>query len=209
MASKPSDTPLNATLAEYIHARLEDLKGKKTLEQIAHQSGYAQGRMIARFAAGEVRVPLNRTLLMATALEAPLIPFFRLAMAQYGGHMAELAETICSRLNDEIDMTLLYEINRALLTPTSDRTATAAEASEKAPQPTSSPEIAPLSFDVPLDFHRRFQVQAAIRGLSGREMLMLAFEYYLAYRDQPGWAMKSYFPALEDEEEAIGASSEN
>ena len=195
-------------MPEYIRARLKELEGKKTLQQIAHESGYVKVKMISMFASGEVRVPLDRTLLMAKALQAPLLAFFRLAMGQYGPHMAELADAISERLDDQIDMTLLYEIGRVQSAEQPRSTAPTDAMSETSAQALApEPEMVALHVDVPRDFHRRFHVEAAIRGLSNREMLMLMHEFYLCYRDQPGWAIKKYFPGLgEGEPSAISVN---
>jgi hypothetical protein len=164
------------TMPQYITSRLKELGGRKTLETIAIESGYVHARMITRFAKGELRVPLDRTLLLAHALEAPVVWFFRLAMAQFGAEMTDLADAICYRIKNENEETLHYEIRRV--------TASAPSADGSLTKPTFSGPTTELNFTVPLELHRRFTVEAAMRGLSVNELLMLSFQFYLAFRER-------------------------
>ena len=165
-----------SSLPDYITTRLKELYGKKTIKSIVHETGYVRPKMIQLFATGEAQVPIESAILLARALQSPMLTFFRMVFAQYGEQMTKRADAICRRLDDEMQETLLYEIRRAAAKDPSTEGA--------AKKLTFDGPTMELKFSVPLELHRRFTVEAGMHNLSNNELLMLMFQRYLTYRER-------------------------
>src|SRR5579883_2747477 len=162
LSSNASDALLNATMPEYLQARLRELEGRKSLREIAEEIGYRRAKIIVMFARGEAHVPINRTLQLARALEAPLLPFFRLVLAQFGRGWAELGDAIYESKASPDTGQRAFDIPLQRLS-------------------SPSPTIVEMRFEVPAEFRRQFRLEGERRGLKDSQLLMLAFQTYSSY----------------------------
>jgi hypothetical protein len=136
------------------------------MREIAEEAGFHRAAEITFMMIGKAHVQIHDTVRLARALEAPLIPFFRLVMAQFGRTHAEVGDAI-------LESKLIAETGKS---PFSGR-----------PKPFTkpSPPIVDMRFEVPMEFRRQFRVEGEARGLNDNELLMLAFRTYASYWDRP------------------------
>ena len=87
MAKSPTRAGMpyaNTPLAQYISELIDIQAGRgKTQRQIAQEIGYEMPNMVSMFKRGEAKVPLDKILLLAKALNADPAYMLRLALRQY------------------------------------------------------------------------------------------------------------------------------
>jgi hypothetical protein len=149
----------NSRLAALIQTLIAKLEGKKTLPQIATELGYDKPKMILMFASGEARVPFNKVDALVRALNADARFMWQLAFEQYG--MQSVFESIDRVLQGDEPPTVLHT------TAAADDTASG---------------LQDMNFKVPPEFHRRFRMEAARRGLSMKRLLEVIIEEYMKNR---------------------------
>lgn len=84
MESAENPPVSKSAMADFISRRLQDLKGTRTLAEIAGAAGFTKPAMLLMFADGSVQVPLDRVLRLAEALETRADQLGRLALQQFG-----------------------------------------------------------------------------------------------------------------------------
>lgn len=72
-------------LAIYLRKRLLELKPKKTQAEIATQSGFNTANVMSMLKAGSIRLPIDRVLPLATALDTDPAYLMLLTLAQVVG----------------------------------------------------------------------------------------------------------------------------
>src|SRR5580692_1380515 len=78
----PTTTTLSA--AQFVSQHVESqVRRGMTLAEIAREAGYEKSNMIEMFKCGAAKIPLDRVLPLARALDANPAALFRLAMLQY------------------------------------------------------------------------------------------------------------------------------
>ncbi len=70
-------------VARLIRERLDALGERKSLSQISSESGFEKSNILLMFAAGEMRVPIDRALPLAKALEVDPAAFFRIVLTSH------------------------------------------------------------------------------------------------------------------------------
>ncbi|MBO6508749.1 MAG: helix-turn-helix transcriptional regulator [Roseibium sp.] len=81
-------------VAQHIAVCIENLKGVKSQREVAMEAGYDKPNMISMMKTGTARVPLDKVLPLANALETDPALFFRLALEQYWPDSAEAISKI-------------------------------------------------------------------------------------------------------------------
>lgn len=87
-AAKPyADT----RLVRFLEKRILELRPRKTQSRIALEAGFAQVNMLANIKGGASKLPLDRVLGLAKALETDPAAVFAMALEQLGGDTTEAA----------------------------------------------------------------------------------------------------------------------
>ena len=69
-------------IAKFLDKRIDELKGVKTQREIAAEVGYDKPNIISMFKRGETKVPLDKVLLLAKALDTDPAHLIRLGLEQ-------------------------------------------------------------------------------------------------------------------------------
>jgi hypothetical protein len=161
--------------AQLIRERLDALRGRKSASQVANEIGYQRDSIIYLFAAGETRVPLDRAIALAQALEVEPGRFFRGAFECYMELPLGLDITFdrlkasTDERNSDDSAFLADELDDARET---DQSADAAQPIDR------SPVLVDLNFKVAPEFRRHFRIEAAQLGMSMKELLEAAFKIF-------------------------------
>lgn len=101
-------------LTKYLQKRILELRPKKTQNSIASEAGFVNPNMLTMIKVGRVKLPLDRVLALAKALECDPVMLFMMAFEQLGGGTSELAiKQIFGTLVTENEVAWLEEIRRA------------------------------------------------------------------------------------------------
>jgi hypothetical protein len=104
----------NTRMARFIETRILELRPKKTQSEIASAAGYANVNMLAMLKSGASKVPLDRVLGLAQALECDPRHLFLLAFEQIAGSTtARAIEDIFGTVVTRNELAWLEEIRRA------------------------------------------------------------------------------------------------
>ena len=82
MAKKPHQ---DSRLANFVEARLLELKHKKTQAEIAEEAGFVNPNMLTMIKQGATKLPVDRVPALATALDCDSALMLRLALEQSEG----------------------------------------------------------------------------------------------------------------------------
>ncbi len=112
MAKKPYEA---SRLAEFVDARLLELKHKKSQAEIAEEAGFVNQNMITMIKKGATKLPLDRVPALAAALDCDPALLLRLALEQSAGSTATAAiyEIIGQSPVSRNEMTWVREIREA------------------------------------------------------------------------------------------------
>lgn len=114
MSNRQGKPYAGTKLARYLEKRILELRPKKTQITIASEAGFNNPNMLAMIKAGTTKLPLDRVVALATALDCDPVMLFRLAIQQLGGDTTELAvRQIFGTLVTENEVAWLEEIRRA------------------------------------------------------------------------------------------------
>jgi transcriptional regulator with XRE-family HTH domain len=72
-------------LAKFLQRRIAEMKSRKSQAQIASEAGFAQPNMLANIKNGACRLPLDRVISLAEALDCDPARLFQLAVEQQTG----------------------------------------------------------------------------------------------------------------------------
>lgn len=174
----------------YISERIQAWAELKSVDKIAAEAGLANAKALTLLANGILKVPIDKILPLARALGAPLVPFFVLVMQEWGSGTGELADAVCKAcLSDHAEMAEPSAPNETTKLDAEPQT-TDAGVPAQTPSSGGAAEAASADWiaELPPQFHRQFRLEAATRGLSQKELLLLSFESYLVHRDRPARA---------------------
>jgi HAMP domain-containing protein len=99
----------NSALAGYLTKRISELRHIKTQREIALAAGFARANIISMFKAGETKVPLDRIVPLARALDADPAHLLRLAMIDQLPELAKVIDDVFGRQmasQNEVDILL-------------------------------------------------------------------------------------------------------
>lgn len=148
-----SNKPCHKEIAQLIRERLDALRGRKSVAQIAHEAGHQNENLLLAIAAGQIRVGLDNAVAIGTALELDPLEFY------------------CKVLERWIPLPqgvkLVY--------------ASAPVASRPSVDLNSSRQNVDLNFKVGPDFHQAFKTEATIRRMSMKELLEASFKAFLEF----------------------------
>lgn len=113
--NKKSTKPFYETrLPNYLQKRILELKPRKTQAAIAAEAGFKNVNMLAIIKSGGCKLPLDRVVGLAKALECDPAWLFRLAIEQLDGNTTEVAiSQIFRTLVTENELAWIEEIRRA------------------------------------------------------------------------------------------------
>jgi len=163
-----------AKVAKIVRDRIEALRGRKSALQIAQEIGYDSDRMLYVFGSGQFRVPEDKAVELAIALEIEPGAFFQ---AVYESSVP-LPEGI--RISYDPSKVLGFEGGREDIAEDyysegeSGNSAASVEQSIRA-------TLVDLNFKVSPSFHRSFKLEATARGISMKDLLEDCFN---AFREQ-------------------------
>lgn len=101
-------------LVTYLEKRILELRPRRSQIAIASQAGFPQPNMLANIKSGTSKLPLDRVLGLAEALECDPAFLFRLALQQLGGDTTTIAiERIFRTIVTENEAEWLNEIREA------------------------------------------------------------------------------------------------
>jgi hypothetical protein len=165
-----------AEVARKIREQLEILGGRKSASQVAREIGYEGDRLIYAFACGELRVPLDRAVPLAKALEIEPGAFFAAVLSAFMPLPNGLKISFGAlKASDENEIEKQLEDLR-----TATEIIVKGEDDVPVIQATGRQSIVDLNFKVTSDFHRRFKGEAAARGISMKELLEASFQACLS-----------------------------
>jgi hypothetical protein len=84
----------NSALARYLTKRIYELRNVMTQRQIALAAGFARPNIISMFKTGETKVPLDRIVPLARALDADPAHLLRLAMIDQWPDLAKVIDDV-------------------------------------------------------------------------------------------------------------------
>lgn len=106
----------NTQLATFLNRRIAELRPRKSQSEIASQTGFRQPNMLANIKNGSSKLPLDRVISLAEALECDPVRLFQLALEQQTGNAAiATIERIFRRLVTENEaewLTAIRETSR-------------------------------------------------------------------------------------------------
>jgi hypothetical protein len=85
---------------DFLKARIEELSGSKSLEEIARECGLKTARPLEMMLARELKVPINLAPALSRALDVPFIPLWKSLMRHWGS--GELADEVCEAIRAEV-----------------------------------------------------------------------------------------------------------
>lgn len=101
-------------LAAFLDKRILELKPRKTQLKIAIEAGFVQPNMLSMFKNGSNKLPLDRVVGLAKALECDPAFLFKLALEQLGGDTTGTAiEQIFGTIVTRNEVAWLEEIRKA------------------------------------------------------------------------------------------------
>jgi hypothetical protein len=86
-----------SALARYLNKRIYELRGVKTQREIALAAGFARPNIISMFKTGETKVPLDRIVPLARALDTDPAHLLRLAMVDQQPELAQVIDDVFGR----------------------------------------------------------------------------------------------------------------
>ncbi|RWB95671.1 MAG: XRE family transcriptional regulator [Mesorhizobium sp.] len=99
MTKTPTTGPYASSAAtKLIDKRIDALAGRKTQTDIAYEAGFARHNFVSMLKAGISKIPLDRVVSLAKALEVDPARLFRLALDQH--FKEETAKTIAEIFGD-------------------------------------------------------------------------------------------------------------
>lgn len=100
-----------SNIARFIEKRVDDLVSKKSQKDIAAEAGFANPNVLVMFKQGRTKVPLDRVIQLARALEIEPSFLFNLALEQFYG---DGSNPVAEIFNDIIPNKMEAKLIRAL-----------------------------------------------------------------------------------------------
>jgi hypothetical protein len=96
----------HSNMAQYLTDQIAAISSIKSEQEIARDAGYDKANMLSMFADGAVRVPLDRVLTLAKALQVNPAGLFHLALGQFWPGFDDVADQIFGNISSESEDTL-------------------------------------------------------------------------------------------------------
>ena len=113
MVNSRSNDGNTSKVAQHVATCIDRLKGRKSQREVAIEAGYDKPNMLSMIKTGTARVPLEKILPLAMALETDPALMFRLALEQYWPNTEEVVAKIFGMVPSANERQILLIIRNA------------------------------------------------------------------------------------------------
>lgn len=114
MAKAPEPAFSSNRIVKFIDARLEELKlGGKTASDVAREAGYQHPNIVSMFRTGKTKVPLDKVMELARAMEVDPAILLGLALEQFWPKEAKGVSELLNRIVTANEFAIIEHIRSA------------------------------------------------------------------------------------------------